>query len=80
LRSLPGIVSVFEQSEASTYLLECELGRDHRDEIARFIVGQGWGLQELKTISMTLEDVFLRLTQHEDGMAEAATAAEGTTI
>ena len=28
----------------------------------------GWGLLELKTISMTLEDVFLRLTQHEEGM------------
>ncbi len=79
LRSLPGIVGVFQQSDAGTYLLECELGRDHRDEIARFIVGQGWGLLELKTISMTLEDVFLRLTQHEDGMAEGATAAEETT-
>lgn len=79
LRALPGIVDVFQQSDAGTYLLECELGRDHRDEIARFVVGQGWGLLELKTISMTLEDVFLRLTQHEDGMAEAAIAAEGTT-
>jgi ABC-2 type transport system ATP-binding protein len=78
LRSLPGIVGVFEQSDAGTYLLECELGRDHRDEIARFIVGQGWGLLELKTISMTLEDVFLRLTQHEDGMAEAATVEKST--
>jgi ABC-2 type transport system ATP-binding protein len=79
LRALPGIVGVFQQSDAGTYLLECELGRDHRDEIARFIVGQGWGLLELKTISMTLEDVFLRLTQHEDGMAEVAAAAEETT-
>jgi ABC-2 type transport system ATP-binding protein len=79
LRSLPGIVGVFQQSDAGTYLLECELGRDHRDEIARFIVGQGWGLLELKTISMTLEDVFLRLTQYEDGMAEVAAATEGTT-
>jgi ABC-2 type transport system ATP-binding protein len=79
LRSLPGIVGVFEQSDASTYLLECELGHDRRDDIARFIVGQGWGLLELKTISMTLEDVFLRLTQHEEGMAEATTATEGAT-
>jgi ABC-2 type transport system ATP-binding protein len=78
LRTLSGIVGVFEQTDANTYLLECELGRDHRDEIARFIVGQGWGLLELKTISMTLEDVFLRLTQHEEGMAETTTTAEGT--
>ena len=79
LRSLPGIVGVFEQSDPGTYLLECELGHDRRDEIARFIVGQGSGLLELKTISMTLEDVFLRLTQHEEGMAEATTAMENAT-
>ncbi|WP_447979852.1 ABC transporter ATP-binding protein [Candidatus Nitrospira bockiana] len=72
LRTLPGIVGLFEQSEPGTYLVECELGRDIREDIARFVVGQGWGLLELKTITMTLEDVFLRLTQHEEGIAEAA--------
>ena len=72
LRTLPGLVSVFEAGDAAgAFLIECELGHDIRDEIARFVVGQGWGLLELKTISMTLEDVFLRLTQHEEGMAEA---------
>ena len=75
-RTLPGIVSVFESSESGAFLLECELGHDVRDDIARFVVTQGWGLLELKTISMTLEDVFLRLTQHEEGMPEPATAAQ----
>jgi len=68
LRNLPGVTHVMEQTEAGTYLLECELGRDLRDEIARYLVANGWGLLELKTISMTLEDVFLRLTQHEEGV------------
>ena len=36
--------------------------------LARFVVDNGWGLLELKTVSMTLEDVFLRLTQHEEGL------------
>jgi ABC-2 type transport system ATP-binding protein len=71
-RALPGIVGVFESAETGAFLLECELGRDLRDEIARFVVGRGWGLLELKTISMTLEDVFLRLTQDEEGMAAVA--------
>jgi ABC-2 type transport system ATP-binding protein len=75
-RSLAGIVDVFDQSESGAFLLECELGRDLRDDIARFVVGQGWGLLELKTISMTLEDVFLRLTQHEEGMPEASAIAK----
>jgi ABC-2 type transport system ATP-binding protein len=75
-RTLPGIVSVFESSESGAFLLECELGRDVRDDIARFVVTQGWGLLELKTVSMTLEDVFLRLTQHEEGMPESAAAVQ----
>jgi hypothetical protein len=29
----------------------------------------------LKTISMTLEDVFLRLTQHEEGLGERGNSA-----
>ncbi len=72
LRALPGVVSVFEPTDGGAYLIECDLGKDLREEIARFIVANGWGLLELKTISMTLEDVFLRLTQEEAGMREGA--------
>ncbi|MGH7168428.1 MAG: ABC transporter ATP-binding protein [Nitrospiraceae bacterium] len=67
-RALPGILSVFEPTETGAFLLEYELGQDRRDELARFVVDNGWGLLELKTVSMTLEDVFLRLTQHEEGL------------
>jgi ABC-2 type transport system ATP-binding protein len=67
-RALPGILSVFEPTECGAFLLEYELGQDRRDELARFVVDNGWGLLELKTVSMTLEDVFLRLTQHEEGL------------
>jgi ABC-2 type transport system ATP-binding protein len=76
LRSLPGLINVFETAEAGAYLVECELGRDVRDEIARFVVEQGWGLLELKSISMTLEDVFLRLTQREEGVEAQARSSE----
>lgn len=67
-RALPGILSVFEPTESGAFLLEYELGQDRRDELARFVVDNGWGLLELKAVSMTLEDVFLRLTQHEEGL------------
>jgi ABC-2 type transport system ATP-binding protein len=67
-RALPGVLSVFEPTESGVFLLEYELGQDRRDELARFVVDNGWGLLELKTVSMTLEDVFLRLTQHEEGL------------
>jgi ABC-2 type transport system ATP-binding protein len=76
LRALPGVLAVFEPTDGGAFLLECALGRDLRDDIARFIVTNGWGLLELKTVSMTLEDVFLHLTQHEAGMETGSGAAE----
>ena len=70
LQTIPGILHVFPAQPAGTFLLECALGQDKRDEIARFIIAHQWGLLELRTISMTLEDVFLQLTRHEEGLSE----------
>jgi len=75
LRAIPGILNVFPGQSGGTYLIECALGRDLRDEIARFVVTKQWGLLELKTISMTLEDVFLRLTRHEEGLSQLSESA-----
>ena len=72
LQSVPGILNVFTGQTAGNFLLECALGHDKRDEIARFIVANQWGLLELRTISMTLEDVFLQLTRHEEGVTPHA--------
>jgi ABC-2 type transport system ATP-binding protein len=66
---IPGILNIFPGPTIGNFLIECTLGQDLRDEIARFVVSQQWGLLELRTISMTLEDVFLQLTQHEDGLS-----------
>ena len=67
LVSLPGVLSVHQEG-ATTFLIEAELGHDLRDDLARFAVRNAWGLLELKLVTMTLEDVFLRLTQHEEGV------------
>ncbi len=80
LRALPGVVSVFEPTDGGAYLIECDLGKDLREEIARFIVANGWGLLELKTISMTLEDVFLRVTQEESGLWGPTEPAGGQAV
>ena len=82
LRSISGILNVFPGQHAGNFLLECALGQDKRDEIARYIIANQWGLLELRTISMTLEDVFLQLTRHEEGLtsqAETVSALPGTT-
>lgn len=64
LATLSGVLSV-HQDEVNTFLVEAELGRDLRDDLARFVVARQWGLLELKLVTITLEDVFLRLTQEE---------------
>lgn len=77
LRALPGVLNVFAGQTPGTLLIECALGQDLRDEIARCVVLNQWGLLELRTISMTLEDVFLRLTRHEEGLPASDTSAQG---
>jgi gliding motility-associated transport system ATP-binding protein len=57
--------SRFPDAAQRTFLIEAELGRDLREEVSRFVVGKQWGLLELKPVTITLEDVFLRLTQED---------------
>jgi ABC-2 type transport system ATP-binding protein len=73
LRGIPGVLHVLPGQGGGTFLVECELGRDLRDELARVAVMNQWGLLELRTVSMTLEDVFLQLTRHEDHTPETET-------
>ncbi len=65
VRALPGVLAIFPQGEQGL-IVEAELGRDIREEVARAVVESGAGLRELKGITMTLEDVFLRLTTEEN--------------
>lgn len=67
LSSLKQIVSVLPQ-ENNQFLLECEMNSNLQDEIARMALENQWGLVEIKPISMTLEDVFLKLTIEEKEM------------
>lgn len=74
LQAIPGVLHVFQEPVPSSpieapdgqyYLVESQLDRDVREELARCIVSQGCGLLEMKNLAMTLEEVFLRLTTEE---------------
>jgi peptidoglycan hydrolase CwlO-like protein len=43
---------------------------DLRPRLAQAIVGNNWELLELRSVSMSLEDVFLRVTSAEEPMQE----------
>jgi ABC-2 type transport system ATP-binding protein len=79
LSALAGVTAVSEENvDAETRVrLECEAGADPREEVFRAAVARGWTLRELLRESMSLEDVFVRLTRHEEATPEAASAAFG---
>jgi ABC-2 type transport system ATP-binding protein len=70
LASLPGVavVEVEEEAEETRVRLECERDTDIREQVFRLAVAQGWVLRELTREAVSLEDVFVRLTQHEEAV------------
>jgi ABC-2 type transport system ATP-binding protein len=69
LSSLDRVIKV-DKNEDDEFLLECEAGTQPQDSIAQMALDQNWGIVDLKTLRMTLEDVFLKLTQEENGVEE----------
>jgi ABC-2 type transport system ATP-binding protein len=69
LKKTPGVVDV--QTVASTdgrhrFQIDGELRKDIRSDLARIVVQNGWGLYELQAETMSLEDIFLKLTTAEE--------------
>ena len=60
--------------------IESSPGKDLRSEIARKVINSGFDLLELKTLDLSLEDIFIQLTREEpeppstdDSVEETAT-------
>jgi ABC-2 type transport system ATP-binding protein len=62
LQSLPEVnqACLFE---LGVFELECTMGVDCRPAIAQVVVEKEWGLLELYAVSVSLEDIFLELTE-----------------
>jgi len=68
LSAIPGVtgVSVSEGRGGATVLeVASEAGRDVRRDLAAAVVGQGWGLLEMRPLRMSLEEIFLQVTTEE---------------
>ncbi|MCI0475963.1 MAG: ABC transporter ATP-binding protein [Anaerolineales bacterium] len=65
LEKVQGVLSAQAQAEG-VYEIETNLGSDRRVEIAALVVQRGWGLLELRPVSLSLEEVFLKLTTSEE--------------
>src|SRR5512147_1893451 len=68
LAAVPGVTRIQASGRhdaAVGYEVESERGHDVRRELARAVVGAGWGLLELRPVRMSLEEIFLHLTTEE---------------
>jgi ABC-2 type transport system ATP-binding protein len=64
LNNLDQVISASSMEE-NQFLIECSLRSNLQDVIAKLALENDWGIIELKPVSMTLEDIFLKLTLEE---------------
>jgi ABC-2 type transport system ATP-binding protein len=75
VKALPGVADarvVTQEVASSSFHVDVESGRDIRRDLARTVVQAGWGLLELQSENMSLEDIFIKLTTAEDTSTQAA--------
>ena len=74
LKGIRGVVSVSHVTDGGTqdaegrhiYTLEAKRGLDLRSTISRVVISNGWGLLTIQLVSLSLEEIFLKLTTDED--------------
>ncbi len=67
LEALRQVRSVVAQ-DTNQFLIECDLNTHLQDQVAQVALDNAWGIEELKPVSLTLEDIFLKLTLEEKGV------------
>ena len=76
LAQVPGANRLQVESARSdghvTVSIEAAPGKDIRSQIAAKIVEKGWGLYELRGVSLSLEEIFLELTTDDSSHAQPA--------
>jgi ABC-2 type transport system ATP-binding protein len=71
---LPGVTRVvlkYQRDGRAAFEVESQQGRTMSAELARTVVGAGWNLNELHTMGLSLEEVFLQLTGGETAVESA---------
>ena len=66
LKTVPGVREVKAAASDNTFMVEADLDSDIQENLTQFIVTHELGLLELKSLSLSLEDVFIQLTQNEE--------------
>jgi ABC-2 type transport system ATP-binding protein len=65
----PGVLKADENSDEGPegYLVEMDKDKDIRADLARLIIEKGWGLLEMRSQELSLEEVFVQIVTEEPG-------------
>lgn len=66
LEKIKGILGVTAGNAPDVFEIEMNAGADHRADIAAMAVNRGWGVLEMRPVSVSLEQVFLQLTKSDE--------------
>jgi ABC-2 type transport system ATP-binding protein len=70
LETVEGVGNVsrinIQRGELPQYRVESELGEEIRADLARTVIEHGWELHRLEAVTMSLEEIFLRLTTEDE--------------
>ena len=68
LRQIPGVSEVTFRAGQSRgiYTVQAQGGEDLRDQISRAVISSGWSLLSMQMVGMSLAEIFLKLTTHEE--------------
>ena len=73
LRALPGVQRVETRGTADgvgTFVVEADRARDVRKDVVQLVTQQRWGLLELRSLALSLEDLFIRAVAGEEHEGE----------
>jgi ABC-2 type transport system ATP-binding protein len=77
LERVPGVSRVEHKETKDShgrFTVESEQGHEIRPELARAVIESGWNLNELRSVGMSLEEIFLQLTADQKPASEPAHA------
>ncbi|MBW2616553.1 MAG: ABC transporter ATP-binding protein, partial [Deltaproteobacteria bacterium] len=71
LLSLQGVSRVEEAEQEGTFIVESVSGENIRPMMAKAVVESNWGLREMRSKDLSLEDVFIKLVTEEEKDTES---------
>ena len=66
IRGVVEITCPTNGSDQNVYKMQARRGLDLRPTVSRAVISNGWSLLNLQMVSMSLEEIFLKLTTDEE--------------